>query len=110
MSEQGSTFEAFERALAARPQEVYRLHLYVTGASRLSRQAIANLKQLCDHYLRDRYELEVIDLYQQPDIAARDQVLVAPTLIKSFPLPVRRLIGTLSDPSDVLRLLDMHHL
>ena len=109
MSEQGSTFEAFERALAARPQEVYRLHLYVTGASRLSRQAIANLKQLCDQYLRDRYELEVIDLYQQPDIAARDQVLVAPTLIKSFPLPVRRLIGTLSDPGDVLRLLDVHH-
>jgi len=109
MSAQGSTFEAFEQALAARPYEVYRLHLYVTGASRKSRQAIANLKQFCDQYLRDRYELEVIDLYQQPDIAGRDQVLVAPTLIKSFPLPVRRLIGTLSDPGDVLRLLDLHH-
>lgn len=109
MSELSSTFESFERALAARPHEVYRLHLYVIGASRLSRQAIANVKQLCEQYLRDRYELEVIDLYQQPDVAARDQVLVAPTLIKSFPLPVRRLIGTLSDQSDVLRLLDVHH-
>ena len=109
MSEPGSTFESFERALAARPQEVYRLHLYVTGASRLSRQAIANVKQLCEQYLPDRYELEVIDLYQQPDVAGRAQVLVAPTLIKSFPLPVRRLVGTLSDPGDVLRLLDVHH-
>lgn len=108
MSKPDGTFESFERALAAKPLEVYRLHLYVTGASSLSRQAIANLKQLCEQYLANRYELEVIDLYQQPDIAARNQVLVAPTLIKTFPLPVRRLIGTLSDPRDVLRLLDVH--
>lgn len=109
MSNPGSTFEAFERALAAKPEEVYRLHLYVTGASHLSRQAIANLKQLCEQYLTGRYELEVIDLYQQPEAAARAQVLVAPTLIKTFPLPVRRLIGTLSNPSDVLRKLDVQH-
>ena len=109
MSEQGSTFESFERALAAKPHEVYRLHLYVTGASHLSRQAIANLKQLCEQYLMGRYELEVIDLYQQPEAAARAQVLVAPTLVKTFPLPVRRLIGTLSDQRDVLRRLDVYH-
>jgi circadian clock protein KaiB len=105
MSEPGNTFEAFEQALAARPQEVYRLRLYVTGASLRSTQAIANLKQLCEEHLLGRYELEVIDLYQQPEYAAGEQVIVAPMLIKSFPPPVRRLIGTLSDQQDVLRLL-----
>ena len=107
MSEQGSTFESFEQALAARPYEVYRLHLYVTGASRMSRQAIANLKQFCDQYLRDRYELEVIDLYQQPELAHQEQLMVAPTLVKTSPLPVRRLIGTLSNQQEVMRLLDV---
>lgn len=109
MFEPSNTVESFERALAAKPQEVYRLHLYVTGASSLSRQAIANLKQLCEQYLLGRYELEVIDLYQQPQAAALAQVLVAPTLVKTFPLPVRRLIGPLSNQHDVLRLLDVPH-
>jgi circadian clock protein KaiB len=107
MSEPSDTFESFERTLASRSQEVYRLHLYVTGASRRSLQAIANLKQFCEQYLSGRYELEVIDLYQQPEYAAREQVLVAPMLVKTFPLPVRRLIGTLSDQHDVLRLLGL---
>lgn len=108
MSEPGNTLETFERALAARPHEVYRLRLYVTGASRRSVQAIANLKQLCEEHLLGRYELEVIDLYQQPEYATREQVIVAPTLVKLFPLPVRRLIGNLSDQQDIMRLLGLH--
>jgi circadian clock protein KaiB len=107
LSESGNTFESFERALAARPHEVYRLRLYVTGASRRSLHAIANLKQLCEEHLLDRYDLEVIDLYQQPGYAASAQVIVAPTLIKLFPLPVRQLIGDLSNQQEVMRLLGL---
>jgi circadian clock protein KaiB len=107
MSEPSGKIESFERALAAKPFEVYRLHLYVTGASRQSLQAVANLKQLCEQYLLGRYELEITDLYQQPECASLEQVLVAPTLVKEFPLPVRRLIGTLSNQRDVLRFLDL---
>lgn len=107
MSEPSDMLESFERALAARPQEVHRLRLYVTGASRRSLHAIANLKHLCEEHLLGRYELEVIDLYQQPEDATRAQVIVAPTLVKLFPLPVRRLIGDLSNQQDVLRLLGL---
>jgi circadian clock protein KaiC len=89
-------------------QQVYRLRLYVTGASRSSLQAIANLKQFCRQYLDGRYELEVIDLYQQPELARQEQLLVAPTLVKTSPPPVRRLIGTLSNSHEVMRLLDVY--
>jgi circadian clock protein KaiB len=98
----------FERALADYSSQVYHLRLYVTGASHHSMQAIANLKQICEQYLAGRYELEVIDLYQQPELAAQAQLVVAPTLVKHFPLPVRRLIGTLSDTADVLLRLGLH--
>ena len=108
MSEPGDTIEALEQALASRSSEIYHLHLYVTGASPLSRRAIANLTQLCDRYLAGRYELEIIDLYQQPECAMREQVVVAPTLVKSFPLPERRLIGPLSDPDAFLRLVNAY--
>jgi circadian clock protein KaiB len=108
MAEHENSFEEFERASAEKEQQVYRLRLYVTGASRSSLQAIANLKQFCHQYLDGHYELEVIDLYQQPELARQEQLMVAPTLIKTSPLPVRRLIGTLSNPHEVMRLLDVY--
>ncbi len=98
----------YEQALLHKSQQVYRLRLYITGASRSSLQALANLKQLCRQYLHGRYELEVIDLYQQPELAAQEKLVVAPTLVKMFPLPTRRLIGTLANKEDVLRLLDVN--
>ena len=107
MAEHEDALEDFERALQRRPQQVYRLRLYITGASRSSLQAIANLKQFCRQYLEGRYELEVIDLYQQPELAHLEQLMVAPTLVRASPLPVRRLIGTLSNQQEVMRLLDV---
>ena len=97
----------FERASLRSSQQVYRLRLYITGASRSSLQAILNLKQFCRQYLEGRYELEVIDLYQQPELARQEQLMVAPTLVKASPLPVRKLIGTLSNQKEVMRLLDV---
>ncbi len=107
MAEYEDALGDFERASLRKSQQVYRLHLYITGASRSSLQAIVNLKQFCRQYLEGRYELEVIDLYQQPELARQEQLVVAPTLIRTWPPPVRRLIGTLSNQQEVMRLLDV---
>ena len=84
------------------------LRLYVTGATARSTRAIANLRQFCEAHLSDRYELEVIDLYQRPELAAGEQLIAAPTLIKRLPLPLRRLVGDLSDQQRVMAGLDLH--
>ncbi|MFN8466676.1 MAG: circadian clock KaiB family protein [Caldilineaceae bacterium] len=107
MAETEDVLGDFERASQRKSQQVYRLRLYITGASRSSLQAMVNLKQFCRQYLEGRYELEVIDLYQQPELAHQEQLIVAPTLVKTSPLPVRRLIGTLSNQQEVMRLLDV---
>jgi len=107
MAEHEDSFEEFERASMNKTQQVYRLRLYHRRLTS-SLQAIANLKQFCRQYLEGHYELEVIDLYQQPEMAHQEQLMVAPTLIKTSPPPVRRLIGTLSNPHEVMRLLDVH--
>ena len=80
----------------------YELKLYVTGTSPRSGQAIANVRSLCEEYLPGRYDLEVIDIYQQPGVAASEQIIAAPTLIKKFPAPSRRLIGDLSNRDKIL--------
>jgi circadian clock protein KaiB len=85
----------------------YVLRLYVTGNTPASARAIQNIKRLCETYLKDRYELTVIDLYERPEEAATEQVIVAPTLVKQLPLPIRRLLGDLSDTGRVLLALDL---
>jgi circadian clock protein KaiB len=70
-------------------------------------QAIANVKQICEEHLHGRYELEVIDLYQKPQLAAGEQIIAAPTLIKKLPLPLRRIIGNMSDTERLLVGLDL---
>lgn len=107
MQEPRNVRDQFELALTQNAQDVYRLNLYVSGASQRSIEAIANVKSLCEQYLKNRYELQIIDLYQQPGVAAAEQLWVAPTLIKKSPLPVRRLIGTLGDLQNVLTRLDI---
>lgn len=88
-------------------EDQFLLRLYVTGATMRSTRAVANLRQLCDEYLPDRYELEVVDIYQQPELAAREQLVALPTLVKRQPLPLRRLVGDLSNRQRVLAGLDV---
>jgi circadian clock protein KaiB len=97
----------FERRLDVPPTEHYVLRLYVTGTTPQSAQAITNIKNICEEHLQGRYELEVIDLYQQPGLAKSEQIVAVPTLIKKLPLPLHRLIGNLSDLQRVLVGLDL---
>jgi circadian clock protein KaiB len=87
--------------------QLYILRLFVTGTSPRSSAAIATIRSICDEYLKDNYELEVVDLYQRPSAAVGEQIVAAPTLVKQRPEPVRRLIGTLADRPRVLRGLDI---
>jgi circadian clock protein KaiB len=82
---------------------VYRLRLFVTGASPNSTRAIANIKAICEAYLKENYELEIIDIYQQPLIAQSEQIVALPLLIKRAPGIERRLIGDMSNKEKVLR-------
>ena len=82
---------------------VYHLRLFVTGASSISRRAINNLQQILELYLKDRYELEIIDIHQQPIIVKQENVFAVPLLIKKFPLPSRRMVGDMSDTAKVLK-------
>jgi circadian clock protein KaiB len=83
------------------------LRLYVAGSTPQSSRAITNLKTICETHLKDRYDLKVVDLYEQMDRAGDDQIDVTPTLIRHFPLPVRRLVGNLSQIERVLETLDV---
>ena len=85
----------------------YVLRLYVTGMTPRSTQALAAIRSLCDQHLAGRYDLEVIDIYQHPQRAVDDQVVAAPTLVKSLPAPLRRLVGDLSDTDRVMSALDL---
>lgn len=85
----------------------YLLRLYVAGATQKSLNAVANIKKICETHLPEKYILEVIDLYQQPQLAEGEQIVAVPTLIKHLPLPLRRFIGDLSDADRVLVGLDL---
>jgi circadian clock protein KaiB len=80
----------------------YRMTLYVAGSSPRSVRAIRNIRELCEERLKGRYELDVVDLYQQPGRASEAQIAAAPTLIKALPLPMCRLVGDLADTDSVL--------
>jgi len=82
--------------------DMYVLCLYITGTTPRSTAAIANVRALCEEHLRGRYELEVVDIYQQPHKAVGEQIIAVPTLVKSLPAPPRRIIGTMSDQEKVL--------
>jgi circadian clock protein KaiB len=103
-----NTTEAFEEALSKLKEEKYVLRLYVAGMSPRSLEAVENLKRLCEEHLPGRYELEVIDLYQQPLFAKDGQIVAAPTLIKELPPPLRKLVGSMSNNERVLMGLDLH--
>ena len=86
---------------------IYLLKLYITGRGARAEAAIANLRQLCENELRDRYELEIIDILEDPASAEQAKILATPTLIKQLPPPLRRVIGDLSDKEKLLLGLDV---
>lgn len=89
-------------------REIYVLRLYIAGISPNSTRAISNLKNICNKYIPDEYELEVVDIYQQIERAFEDQLVALPLLIKRSPGVVRRLIGDMSDEKKVLKGLGIH--
>ena len=102
-----TTSEAFEAAIDKAKDIKYLLRLYVTGSTPQSTRAVANIKQICEDHLKGRYDLEVIDLFQNPNLAKGEQIIAAPTLIKKLPLPLRRIIGDMSNVDRVLVGLDL---
>jgi circadian clock protein KaiB len=99
-----SATEVFEQSLR---KPGYVLRLYVSGTTPKSLRAIMNVKKICEENLKDRYDLQVIDIYQQPVLAKGEQIIAAPTLIKKLPLPLRKLIGDMSNVDRVLLGLDL---
>lgn len=103
-----TVFTKISSLAAEAPQSrTFVLRLYVTGATARSRRAILNLNGICREHLGGRFDLEVIDLHQKPALAKNEQIIAAPTLIKKLPLPMRRIIGDLSDREAVLFGLDL---
>lgn len=100
--------DRIERLLQQPGDGTYVLQLYAAGITAQSIRAIENLKAICDRYLDGQYELTIVDLYQEPERAQDAQVIASPTLVKSLPLPSRRVIGDLSDTLRVLRALGVH--
>ena len=100
--------EAFEKLIAGiASEDRYVLRLYVTGMTPRSTEAFATIKALCEERLHGRYELEVIDIYQHPQLAIDEQIIAVPTLVKKLPAPLRRLVGDLSNLERVLLGLDL---
>ena len=99
--------EAAAKSLATRPPGQFILRLFVAGATARSRQAVLRVRELCEGELKGRGKLEVIDIYQQPDLARDHQIVATPTLVKEFPRPVRRFIGSLLNIAGLFVELDL---
>lgn len=87
----------------------YSFRLYITGYSARAHLAISNLRRIVEEHLPGQYELEVIDVLEQPELAEKERIIATPTLIKSLPLPSQRIIGDLSDIKRVVDALGLHH-
>jgi circadian clock protein KaiB len=94
--------DEFEKTIQVNATEKYVLRLYVTGMTPKSINAIQNIRRICEENLKGRYELEVIDIYQQPEYAKKEEIIAAPTLIKKLPLPLRKFIGDMSDKEKII--------
>ena len=96
-----------KQAASHSSQAKYVLRLYISGSTSKSSRAVENIKRVCEQHLKGRYDLEVIDIYQQAHLARDEQIVAVPTLIKRLPLPLRRLIGDMSNQKKVLFGLDL---
>lgn len=102
MSELRDYYCEFERAKNSQAKQTVVLQLYIAGSSQRSRQAIANVRKICEDSLQGIYELQVIDIFQQPMLAKSEQIFAVPTLIKKIPVPKRLFIGDMSDSMTIL--------
>jgi len=102
-----SATEAMEQAVARQDKEKYVLKLYITGMTPRSQEALRNIKKIIKENPDNNFDLEVIDIYQQPTLAKGDQIIAVPTLIKKLPSPLRRLIGDLSQEDRIILGLDL---
>jgi circadian clock protein KaiB len=100
--------EALRAAMTAHASARYIMRLYVTGSTTHSARAITNIRKICEEHLEGRYDLDVVDIAQHPELAAGEQIIAAPTLVKISPLPVRRFIGDMSRTDRILLGLDLH--
>ena len=107
MSDYSGDLAALEEAIRLAAEGHYVLKLYISGSSTRSAKAVSNIQSICEQHLAGRYELEIIDVFQQPELARENNLLAAPTLIKEQPDPARRLVGDLSDESRVLYSLNI---
>ena len=109
MSSKTETRSSNRKANPAAPaKHRVELRLYIAGQTPKSVAALKNLKRICEEYMPDTYELKVIDLLKQPQLARGDQIVAVPTVVKNLPVPIRKLIGDLSDTERVLVGLDLH--
>jgi circadian clock protein KaiB len=99
--------KAFEQSLVSPQGKRYVLRLYIAGMTPQSVRAIANIRKICEEHLKGCYELEMVDLYQQPQLAEDEQIIAAPTLIRKLPLPTRRVTGDMSKTERVVVGLDL---
>ena len=100
-----SELDDFEESVRNGGEAKYVLRLFITGMTPNSKRAVENIKNICEEHLAGRYELQVIDIYQQPSLAEEEQIIAAPTLIKVLPKPLKRLIGDMSDTEKVISSL-----
>ena len=109
LSKKSDVTREFEEALTNGfpKKEEYVLRLYVTGMTPRSVESIASIKAFCERHLPGQYDLEIIDIYQHPELAQLEQIVAAPTLIKKLPAPLRRLVGNLSQEERVFLGLDL---
>ena len=102
-----TAIEALEVASRDAKDQQYILRLYVAGLTTRSQQAIRTVTTICEEQLAGRFDLEVVDIYQHPELAKGEQIIAAPTLIKKLPLPLRKIIGNMADKDKVLVGLDL---
>ena len=107
MTKRHNALEALEHQRAAQRDQIYILRLFVSGASVKSQQAIQDIKMICEEHLPGHYELEVVDVYQQPRLAVAAHVVATPVLVRERPLPLRRFIGRFSNSAQLLHRLGL---
>jgi circadian clock protein KaiB len=103
------TLKEFEKLVADLARPCYLFRLYVSGNSSRSAQAIANVRRICEQYLHGHFELEVIDVYQQPQATKTAQIIAVPTLIKELPFPPQRFVGDMSNTERIVIGLNLRH-